>query len=248
MKNEKRKGLTFYEGKKMMRDRNYFGAMMVEQGEADAFISGLTKDYPKTIIPALQVIGTKAEVNKVAGMYVISNKKNSYFFADTTVNVNPTAEDLVDIIGLTANAVKFFNAEPRMAILSYSNFGSSKGVVPAKAAAAAALAKKKFPDLVVDGDIQANVALNTEIQQSNYPFSELAKKGANTLIFPDLASGNIAYKLLMEIGGAEAIGPVLMGMNKPVHVLQLGSSVREIVNMVAIAVVEAQINKARATS
>ncbi len=244
----KRKGLTFYEGKKLMRDRNYFGAMMVEQGEADAFISGLTKDYPKTIIPALQVIGTKPEVSKVAGMYVISNKKNSYFFADTTVNVNPTAEDLVDIIGLTANAVKFFNAEPRMAVLSYSNFGSSKGVVPAKAAAAAALAKKKFPDLVVDGDIQANVALNTEIQQSNYPFSELAKKGANTLIFPDLDSGNIAYKLLMEIGGAEAIGPVLMGMNKPVHVLQLGSSVREIVNMVAIAVVEAQINKARATS
>jgi len=244
----KRKGLTYYEGKKLMRDRNYFGAMMVEQGEADAFISGLTKDYPKTIIPALQVIGTKPEVNKVAGMYVISNKRNSYFFADTTVNVNPTAEDLVDIVGLTANAVKFFNAEPRIAILSYSNFGSSKGAVPAKAAFATAMAKQKFPDLVIDGDIQANVALNTEIQQTNYPFSKLAAKGANTLIFPDLASGNIAYKLLMEIGGAEAIGPVLMGMNKPVHVLQLGSSVREIVNMVAIAVVEAQINKNRTTS
>ncbi|GJM29517.1 MAG: NADP-dependent malic enzyme [Cyclobacteriaceae bacterium] len=244
----KRKGLTYYEGKKLMRDRNYFGAMMVEQGEADAFISGLTKDYPKTIIPALQVIGTKPEVSKVAGMYVISNKKDSYFFADTTVNVNPTAEDLVDIIGLTANAVKFFNVEPRIAILSYSNFGSSKGVVPAKAALAATLAKKKFPDLKIDGDIQANVALNTEIQQTNYPFSELAEKGANTLIFPDLDSGNIAYKLLMEIGGAEAIGPVLMGMNKPVHVLQLGSSVREIVNMVAIAVVEAQINKSMVTA
>ncbi len=239
----KRKGLTYYEGKKLMRDRNYFGTMMVEQGEADAFISGLTKDYPKTIIPALQVIGTKPEVNKVAGMYVISNKKRTYFFADTTVNVNPTAQDLVDIIGLTADTVKFFNVEPRMAVLSYSNFGSSKGDVPTKAAMAAALAKQKFPDLVIDGDIQANVALNTEIQQSNYPFSELAEKGANTLIFPDLDSGNIAYKLLMEIGGAEAIGPVLLGMNKPVHVLQLGSSVREIVNMVAIAVVEAQINK-----
>jgi malate dehydrogenase (oxaloacetate-decarboxylating)(NADP+) len=244
----KRKGLTSYEGKKLMRDRNYFGAMMVEQGEADAFISGLTKDYPKTIIPALQVIGTKPEVNKVAGMYVISNKRDSYFFADTTVNVNPTAEDLVDIIGLTADAVKFFNVEPRMAVLSYSNFGSSKGAVPAKAALATALAKEKFPDLVIDGDIQAIVALNTEIQQTNYPFSELAEKGANTLIFPDLDSGNIAYKLLMEIGGAEAIGPVLMGMNKPVHVLQLGSSVREIVNMVAIAVVEAQINKSRVTA
>lgn len=241
----KRKGLTFYEGKKLMRDRNYFGTMMVEQGEADAFISGLTKDYPKTVIPALQVIGTKPEVSKVAGMYVILSKKGSYFFADTTVNVNPTAEDLVDIIALTAEAVRFFNAEPRMAVLSYSNFGSSKGAVPSKAARATALAKAKFPDLIIDGDIQANVALNTEIQQTNYPFSELAEKGANTLIFPDLGSGNIAYKLLMEIGGAEAIGPVLMGMNKPVHVLQLGSSVREIVNMVAIAVVEAQINMSK---
>ncbi len=239
----KRKGLTFYEGKKLMRDRNYFGAMMVEQGEADALISGLTKDYPKTIIPALQVIGTKPEVSKVAGMYVISNKKDTFFFADTTVNVSPDAEALVDIIGLTANAVRFFNIEPRIAVLSYSNFGSSKGAVPTKAAAAAMLAKEKFPDLIIEGDIQANIALNTEIQQSNYPFSALAKDGANTLIFPDLDSGNIAYKLLMEIGGAEAIGPILMGMNKPVHVLQLGSSVREIVNMVSIAVVEAQINK-----
>jgi malate dehydrogenase (oxaloacetate-decarboxylating)(NADP+) len=244
----KRKGLTYHEGKKLMRDRNYFGAMMVEQGEADAFISGLTKDYPKAIIPALQVIGTKPEVSKVAGMYIISNKKHSYFFADTTVNVNPTAEDLVDIIGLTAAAVKFFNVDPRMAVLSYSNFGSSKGAVPTKAALATLLAKEKFPDLIIDGDIQANVALNTEIQRSNYPFSNLSEKGANTLIFPDLDSGNIAYKLLMEIGGAEAIGPVLMGMNKPVHVLQLGSSVREIVNMVAIAVVEAQINESKITS
>ncbi len=242
----KRKGLTYYEGKKLMRGRNYFGAMMVQQGEADAFISGLTKDYPKTVIPALQVIGTKPEVNKVAGMYVISNKKRTFFFADTTVNVNPSAEDLVDIIGQTADAVRFFNVEPRIAVLSYSNFGSSQGEVPSKAARAAKLAKSKFPDLVIDGDIQANIALNTEIQQTNYPFSELAEKGANTLIFPDLDSGNIAYKLLMEIGGAEAIGPILLGMNKPVHVLQLGSSVREIVNMVAIAVVEAQINQTTA--
>jgi len=244
----KRKGLTFYEGKKLMRDRNYFGAMMVEQGEADALISGLTKDYPKTVIPALQVIGTKPEVNKVAGMYVISNKKDTFFFADTTVNVDPSAEDLVDIIGLTANAVQYFNIEPRMAVLSYSNFGSSKGAVPTKAAKATMLAKEKFPNLTIEGDIQANVALNTEIQQTNYPFSAIASKGANTLIFPDLDSGNIAYKLLMEIGGAEAIGPILMGMNKPVHVLQLGSSVREIVNMVAIAVVDVQINQQLATS
>ena len=236
----KRKGVNLYEGKKLMRERNYFGAMMVELGEADALISGLTKDYPKTILPALQVVGTKSDVDKVAGMYIISNKKGTYFFADTTVNVDPTKEELVDIIGLTANGVKFFGEEPRMAVLSYSNFGSSKGKIPDKTRNAAMLAKEKFPDLTIEGDIQANIALNKELQKENYPFSELSKDGANTLIFPDLASGNIAYKLLMELGGAEAIGPVLLGMNKPVHILQLGSSIREIVNMVAIAVVDAQ--------
>ena len=238
----KRKGLTPYQGKKLMRERNYFGAMMVETGEADALISGLTKDYPKTIRPALQVIGTKEDVNKVAGMYIIGNKKGTYFFADTTVNAHPSVDDLVDIIGMTADAVRFFDVEPRIAVLSYSNFGSSQGEVPYKAMEAVRLAKKKYPKLVIEGDIQANIALNTEIQQSNYPFSALAKDGANTLIFPDLDSGNIAYKLVMEIGGAEGIGPILMGMNKPVHILQLGSSVREIVNMVAIAVVDAQIS------
>jgi malate dehydrogenase (oxaloacetate-decarboxylating)(NADP+) len=224
-----------------MRDRNYYGAMMVELGEADALVSGLTKDYPKTILPSLQIIGIDEDVNRVAGMYIILNKRGTYFFADTTVNLNPTADDLVDIIGLTARGVRFFDIEPRVAVLSYSNFGSSKGEVPEKARDAVRLAKKKYPDLVIDGDIQANVAINTEIQQENYPFSALSQEGANTLIFPNLASGNIAYKLLMEIGGAEAIGPILLGMKKPVHVLQLGSSIREIVNMAAIAVVDAQL-------
>ena len=146
----------------------------------------------------------------------------------------------MDIIGLTARGVRFFDYEPRIAVLSYSNFGSSKGPVPGKTSKAAELARKKYSGLTIDGDIQANVAINTDIQQSNYPFSELAKEGANTFVFPDLASGNIAYKMVMELGGAEGIGPILMGMNKPVHILQLGSSVREIVNMVAIAVVDAQ--------
>jgi malate dehydrogenase (oxaloacetate-decarboxylating)(NADP+) len=237
----KRKGVTLHEARKLMLDRNYFGAMMLENGEADAFISGLTKDYPKTIAPALQIVGVEKGVKRVAGMYIISNKKGTYFFADTTVNLNPSAEELVDIIGLTARGVEFFDFSPRVAVLSYSNFGSSKGEVPQKASLATRLAKEKYPQLTIDGDIQANIALNTELQQENYPFSELAEKGANTLVFPDLASGNIAYKLLMEIGGAEAIGPVLLGMNKPVHVLQLGSSIREIVNMVAIAVVDAQV-------
>lgn len=236
----KRKGMNLYEARKNMRDRNYFGSMMVELGEADALISGLTKDYPKTVRPALQVIGVEEGISRVAGMYIINAKKGPYFFADTTVNVNPNAQELTDIIGLTARGVRFFGMEPRVALLSYSNFGSSKGDVPEKAARARQLAKSRWPELVIEGDIQANIALNTDLQKENYPFSELAEEGANTLIFPDLASGNIAYKLLMEMNGAEAIGPVLLGMKKPVHILQLGSTIREIVNMVAIAVVDAQ--------
>jgi malate dehydrogenase (oxaloacetate-decarboxylating)(NADP+) len=235
-----RKGVTLYEGRRMMKERNYFGAMMVEVGEADALISGLTMDYASTIKPALQVIGVEEGIQRVAGMYIIVNKTGPFFFADTTVNTNPTVNDLVDIVGLTRRAVRFFDVEPRMAMLSYSNFGSGKGEVPEKVAKATELAKQKYPDLIIDGDVQANIALNLKLIREHYPFSSLAQDGANTFIFPDLASGNIAYKLLQEIGGAEAIGPVLMGMKKPVHVLQLGSSVREIVNMVAIAVVDAQ--------
>lgn len=239
----KRKGVTLYEARKQMRERNTFGAMLVEHGDADALISGLTKDYPKTIVPALQVIGVEEGVNRVAGMYIINNQKETYFLADTSLNTDPTAEELVDIIGLAARGVRFFYSEPRIAALSYSNFGSSKGKVPDKVRKAVELAKKRYPDLLIDGDIQANVALNPEIMKEMYPFADLAEEGANTLIFPDLTSGNIAYKLLMEIGGAEAIGPILLGMKKPVHILQLGSSVREIVNMAAIAVVDAQVKK-----
>jgi malate dehydrogenase (oxaloacetate-decarboxylating)(NADP+) len=241
-KKRQRKGLSLRDCQQLLRDRNYYGAMMVEVGEADALVSGLTKDYPKTILPALQIIGIAEGVSRVAGMYIILNKRGTFFFADTTVNVNPTADQLVDIIGLTARGVKFFDMEPRIAVVSYSNFGSSKGEVPDKTREAVRLAKKKYPDLVIDGDIQANVAFNTEIQQESFPFSALSKEGANTIVFPNLESGNIAYKLLTEIGGAEAIGPVLLGMKKPVHVLQLGSSIREIINMAAIAVVDAQLH------
>ncbi len=236
----RRKGLTLYDAKNLMLKRNYFGSMMVETNAADALISGLTKDYSKTILPALQVIGTAENVKKVAGMYIIQNKKEPYFLADTTVNVDPTAEELSDIIGLTAHAVRFFDTEPRMAVLSYSNFGSVRGPIPSKAVEAVRLAKIKYPNLIIDGEMQANTAVNRGLLQEHYPFSDIADKGANTLIFPDLNSGNIAYKLLQEIGGAETIGPLLMGMKKPVHILQLGSSTREIVNMVAIAVVDAQ--------
>ncbi|MHA7130758.1 NADP-dependent malic enzyme [Algoriphagus namhaensis] len=235
-----RKGMTRTEAHRLVTQRNYFGALMVETGAADAFISGLTRDYPKTILPSLHTIGVKPGINRVAGMYIMNTPKGPYFFADTTVNLNPTAEQLVDIIGQTADAVRFFNVEPRIAVLSYSNFGSAQGDVPSKTAKATAMAKERFPDLIIEGEMQANVAVNEEIQQEMYPFSSLKNKRANTLIFPDLASGNIAYKLLAELGSSEAIGPVLLGMNKPVHILQLGSSIREIVNMVAIAVVDAQ--------
>jgi malate dehydrogenase (oxaloacetate-decarboxylating)(NADP+) len=182
-------------------------------------------------------------VNRVAGMYIIMNKKGTFFFADCTVNQDPTSDELVEIIGLAASGVKFFDIEPRVAVLSYSNFGSSKGDIPAKTREAVKLAKAKYPNLIIDGEIQANVAFDVELQREIYPFSALADKGANTLIFPNLASGNIAYKLLMEIGGAEAIGPILLGMKKPVHILQLGSSIRDIVNMAAIAVVDAQLHE-----
>ncbi|SMB95715.1 allosteric NADP-dependent malic enzyme [Hymenobacter roseosalivarius DSM 11622] len=236
----KRRGITLYEGRRLLRERNYYGAMMLETGQADAFITGLTKDYGQSITPALQVIGVEDGVQRVAGMYIIQHRKGPFFFADTTVNIDPTAEEMVDIIGLTARGVRFFDTEPRIAVLSYSNFGSNRGALPDKARLATELAKKRYPDLILDGEMQANTALNPQLLREHYPFSELAEQGANTLIFPNVVSGNIAYKVLQEIGGAEVIGPVLMGMRKPVHVLQLGASVREIVNMTAIAIVDAQ--------
>ena len=241
-----RKGMTYNLAKKTMTSRNYFGAMMVNLGHADALISGLTVDYPKTILPALQIIGMEEGVNRVAGMYIISGNKGNYFFADTTVNLDPNEDEIVDIIGLTARAVRFFDAEPRIAGLSYSNFGSAKGKVPEKMAKAVAMAKERWPDLKIDGDLQANVALNKGLLQENYPFSDLAETAANTLVFPNLESGNIAYKIMMEMGGSEGIGPILMGMKKSVHVLQVGSSVRDVFNMAAISVVDAQTAETRA--
>lgn len=240
----KRRGYTFYEAKKIMQERNYYGAMMVETGEADALISGLTRKYKDTVRPALQIIGVQEGVNKVAGMYIMITKRGPIFFADTTVNVNPTVNDLVDITALTARAVQTFNVKPRIALLSYSNFGSSEEEGAKKVRDAVAILHEKFPGMIVDGELQANFALNKQLLIDNFPFCELAVGEANTLIFPGLESGNITYKLLQELGAAEAIGPILLGMKKPVHILQLGSSVREIVNMITIAVVDAQSKKA----
>jgi malate dehydrogenase (oxaloacetate-decarboxylating)(NADP+) len=236
-----RKGFNYYESKKVMKDRNYFGAMMVERGDADAMISGLSKNYPDTIRPAIQIIGVEEGAQRIAGMYIMLTKKGPLFLADTTVNFNPTAEELAEITLLVAKEVRNFNIIPRIAMLSYSNFGSSNSPEAKLVAEARNLVKKAMPSLIVDGEMQASLAFNCELLKENYPFSELADKDVNTLIFPNLSAGNIAYNLLKEVGGADAIGPILLGLKKPVHILQLGSSVRSIVNMATIAVVDAQI-------
>ena len=238
-----RKGFNAYEAKKVMRDRNYFGCMMVEFGDADCMISGLAKNYPDTIRPALHTIGTEEGVGKIAGMYLMLTKKGPLFLADTTVNFNPTAEELSEITLMVAKEVRQFNITPRIAMLSYSNFGSSNSPEAKLVADARKIIKQKMPSLIVDGEMQASVAFNNELMKENYPFCELVDKNVNTLIFPNLASGNIAYNLLKELDTADAIGPILLGLKKPVHVLQLGSSVRSIVNMAMIAVVDAQKSK-----
>ncbi len=242
-----RKGFNDYESKKIMKDRNYFGCMMVECGDADAMISGLAKNYPDTIRPALQTIGTEEGVKKIAGMYLMLTKKGPLFLADTTVNFNPTAEELAEITLMVAREVKHFNITPRIAMLSYSNFGSSNSPEAKLVAHAREIVKQKMPSLIVDGEMQASVAFSNELIKENYPFSELVDQEVNTLIFPNLASGNIAYNLMKELDIADAVGPVLLGLKKPVHVLQLGSSVRSIFNMALIAVVDAQIKSKTST-
>lgn len=238
-----RKGFNAYEAKKVMRDRNYFGCMMVECGDADCMISGLAKNYPDTIRPALHTIGTEEGVKKIAGMYLMLTKKGPLFLADTTVNFNPTAEELADITLMVAKEVRQFNITPRIAMLSYSNFGSSNSPEAKLVADARKLVKQKMPSLIVDGEMQASVAFNNELMKENYPFCELVDQNVNTLIFPNLAAGNVTYNLLKELGTADAIGPILLGLKKPVHILQLGSSVRSIINMALIAVVDAQKSK-----
>jgi malate dehydrogenase (oxaloacetate-decarboxylating)(NADP+) len=237
----KRRGYNLYEARKVMRERTHFGCMMVETGEADAFISGLTRQYPNTLRPALEIIGTENMANRVAGMYIMLTKKGPIFFSDTTVNFNPTEDELVEITLQTAWAVQNFNIKPRIAMLSYSNFGSSISPEAILVRNVVEKVKAMNPEIVIDGEMQAGLAFNRELLRENYPFSDLVNEPPNVLIFPNLAAGNIAYNLLQEVGGAEAVGPILLGLKKPVHVLQLGSSVRQIVNMVAIAVVEAQV-------
>ncbi|MGI8599216.1 MAG: NADP-dependent malic enzyme [Chitinophagaceae bacterium] len=246
-KKRQRKGFNYYESKKVMKDRNYFGCMMVETGDADGMISGLSKNYPDTIRPAIQCIGMEEGTNRIAGMYLMLTKKGPLFLADTTVNFHPTAEELAEITLLVAKEVRHFNIIPRIAMLSYSNFGSSNSAESLLVAKARNIVKESMPNLIIDGEMQANIAFNSELLKENYPFSELVDKDVNTLIFPNLSAGNIAYNLLKEVGDADAIGPILLGLNKPVHILQLGSSVRSIVNMAMIAVIDAQIKSETST-
>jgi malate dehydrogenase (oxaloacetate-decarboxylating)(NADP+) len=236
-----RKGINKYESLKIMKDRNHFGCMMVETGDADAMLSGLTKNYAEAIRPALQIIGTEEGVKKIAGMYLLLTKKGPLFLADTTVNFNPTAEELADIAMMVAKEVRNFNLIPRIAMLSYSNFGSSDSPEARMVAQATRILKQRNPSLIVDGEMQGSMAFNKEILRDNYPFSELVDEDVNVLIFPNLTAGNVTYNLLKEVGGADAIGPILLGLKKPVHVLQLGSTVRSIVNMALVAVVDAQL-------
>ena len=236
----KRRGVTRWEANKQVRKSNYFAAMMLETDRADGVISGLTKNYPESIRPALQIIGKQKGVRKVSGMYLLLSQKGPLFFSDTTVNFDPTVEDIVEITELTAKAVKRFNIIPRIALLSYSNFGSADGSDAIKMREATQILQEKHPDWIIEGEMQAHLAFDKELRQQNYPFAALGNEMANTLIFPNLSAANIAYNLLKEAADIEYVGPILLGLGKPTHILQLGASVREIVNMVAIAVVEAQ--------
>jgi malate dehydrogenase (oxaloacetate-decarboxylating)(NADP+) len=234
-----RKGITLSEARTPLLDKNALAAMMVYMGDADGFIAGLNQHYPDTIRPALQLIGTRPGVHRVAGIYMLIVKRDIYFFADTTVNIEPTAEDLAEIAVCAADCARRFGVEPRVAMLSFSNFGSTRHPLAEKVKRATDLVRKLQPGLMVDGEMQADTAVCPEIINETYPFSTL-RGGANVLVFPDLEAANCAYKLMERIGGAEAIGPILVGMARPVHVLQRGCEVNEIVNMSAIAVVDAQ--------
>ena len=236
----KRKGVTLYSAEKVMRERNYFAAMMVNEGDADALISGYARSYPSVVKPMLELIGLAPGATRVATTNVMMTQRGPMFLGDTSININPTASDLTKIAQMTASVVKMFGMEPVMAMISFSNFGSSKNQTAVKVREAVEYLHKRHPDLLVDGELQTDFALNKDMLQATFPFSKLAGKKVNTLIFPNLESANITYKLLKELNKADSIGPIMMGMRKPVHILQLEASVDEIVNMTAIAVIDAQ--------
>jgi malate dehydrogenase (oxaloacetate-decarboxylating)(NADP+) len=238
-----RKGLTEYDAMRLMRERNHFGAMMLEEQDADCLITGVTRKYKESIEPALKVLGMGEGVQKLAGMYVLLTKQGPLFLADTTININPSVDDLVNITLMAEKTVRLFGIEPHIALLSYDNFGYSNTQEAEKVTKAVEILHRDYPKLVVDGGIQANFALNNDLLKQNFPFSKLAGKKTNTLVFPNLAAGNITYKILQQETDCDSIGPILLGVRKPYHVMQLGANVREIVNMARIAVLNAVIEQ-----
>ena len=239
-KQQQRKGITLLAAQKVMRERNYFAAMMVNEGDADALISGYSSNYGSVVKPMLNLIGLAPGSTRIATTNVMITQRGPMFLSDTAININPSANDLIKIAQMTSGVVKMFGLEPVMAMTSYSNFGSSKDKTATKVREAVSYLHRRHPKLLVDGELQTDFALNSEMLKANFPFSRLANKKVNTLIFPNLESANITYKLLKELNKAESIGPIMMGLRKPVHILQLGASVDEIVNMTAVAVVDAQ--------
>ncbi|MDG2280519.1 MAG: phosphate acyltransferase, partial [Flavicella sp.] len=243
-KTHQRKGVTLVEARKMMRERNYFAAMMVNEGDADAMITGYSRNYSSTIKPLFETIGMMDGVSRIAATNMMLTKRGPMFLSDTTINIDPNAKQLAKITQLTSSVVKMFGLEPVVAMLSFSNFGASPSVHPRKIEEAVNILHKSHPELIVDGPIQADFALNSEMLEDKFPFSLLAGKKTNTLIFPNLDSANISYKMMKELNGVESIGPIILGLKKPAHILQLGASVDEMVNMAAVAVVDAQ-NKSK---
>jgi malate dehydrogenase (oxaloacetate-decarboxylating)(NADP+) len=238
----KRKGVSLLDARKWMRERNYFAAMMVNEGEADSLVTGYSRSYPSVAKPIIELIGKAEGVYRVAATNIMMTARGPMFFSDTAFNVNPTEEDLVQIARMTHRVMKIFGVEPNLAMLSFSNFGSAQFESPTKSSNAVAYLHKHYPDILIDGEIQADFALDMEARDEKFPFTKLLNKKVNGLIFPDLNSANISYKLIRRLNNIETIGPVVMGLKKPVHILQLGCSVDEIVNMVCVAVVDAQEN------
>ena len=236
----KRKGVTYYAAQRLMRERNYFAAMMVNEGDADALISGYSRSYPKVVKPILELIGLAKGATRIATTNLMMTKRGPLFFSDTSTNINPSAKDLYTITRMTSKVIKMFGLEPVIALTSFSNFGSSQSEQASKVRDAVSLLHHNYPDMIVDGELQTDFALNDAMLKDQFPFSKLVGKKVNALIFPNLDSANITYKLLKELNNAESIGPIMMGMKKPAHILQLHASVDEIVNMTAIAVVDAQ--------
>jgi len=242
---QKRKGVTLYEAESLMRERNYFAAMMVKNGDVDAMLSGYSRNYASVIKPVLDVVGKDKGVSKIAATNMMLTDRGPIFISDTSINIDPTAKELAKIGFMTSKIVEMFGIKPVMAMLSYTNFGSSKHPNAGKVTDAVAYLHRYYPDLVVDGPLQSDFALNRDMLEERFPFSEIAKKNVNTLIFPNLESANITYKLMKELNKNQSVGPILLGLKEPIHVLQLGASVDEIVNMAAVAVIDAQQKQKR---